>query len=346
MYHSYSEIFHQDESLGKTLNLLLLKEKEILALFEKSKPEEIVFIACGSSYWSSLSAAMTLTEKTGIRCSAVKSGDIVLNPEYYQKIYKKPLVIAPSRSGSTSETLLAIDLFKKWYASPVLSFVGFANAPILAVSDLAIELNWINEISICQTKAFSNLYLAEILVGAILGKDKELVSHLVNFIENFGSFSQTVDREIQQLVRDLPGYKSLVVIANGKQYGVAIEGAYINVEMAQFPSHYYGTLELRHGPIVMIDEGYLTFIFCKDKATPYEIQLIAEIQKAGGKTAVIASEVAVTNSDFSFIYGSETAPEVVALFGVFLLQGLAHFKAIQLGLNPDQPKDLVQWIKI
>lgn len=346
MYQSYSEIFKQNESLQKTLNCILSKEKEIFNLLEKSNTDEIVFVACGSSYWSSLSAAMTITEKTGIRCMAVKSGDIVLNPEYYQKLCKKPLVVAPSRSGSTSETLLAIDLFKKWYASPVLSFVGFENAPILAISDLAIEMNWINEISICQTRAFSCLYLAEILIGAIFGKDKKLVAQLENYIKNFDQFGGHVEAQIKQLLNKIPGYKSLVVVASGKQYGVAIEGAYINVEMAQFPSHYYGTLELRHGPIVMIDSNYLTFILCKSKPTDYEITLIAEIQKAGGKTAIIATEDINSNADFSFVYGTETEPEIIALFGVFVLQALAYHKAIQLGLNPDQPKELVQWIKI
>lgn len=346
MYQSYSEIFNQSESLQKTLNFVISKEEEILNLFEKNNPDEIVFIACGSSYWSSLSAAMTITEKTGIRSTAVKSGDIVLNPEYYQKLYRKPLVIAPSRSGSTSETLLAIELFKKWYASPVLSFVGFENAPILAMSDFAIEMNWINEISICQTRAFSNLYLAEILIGAILGKDKKLITQLENYIKSFDQFNDRVDSQIKQLIAEVPDYKSLVVVASGKQYGVAIEGAYINVEMAQFPAHYYGMLELRHGPIVLIDSSFLVFIVCKGKPTEYDIKLIAEIHKAGGKTVIIASEGANVNADFSFLYGSPTEPEIIALFSVFVLQGLAHHKAAQLGLNPDKPKDLVQWIKI
>jgi glutamine---fructose-6-phosphate transaminase (isomerizing) len=346
MYQSHAEIFNQNESLERTLKYLLNQKEAIIDFIRKNKPDEIVFIACGSSYWLSLSSAMTMTEKTGIRCMAVKSGDIVLNPEYYQTLFKKPLVIAPSRSGSTSETLMAIALFKKWYSAPVLSIVGFENAPILAISDMTLELNWINEISICQTRAFSNLYMASLMIGTILGKDEKLMDMLENYLKRFIQVRTRIDKQVKSLIHDLPDYKALCIIANGKQYGVAIEGAYINVEMAQFPSHYYGTLELRHGPIVMIDSNYLTFIFCKDKPNDYEVKLIAEIKKAGGETAIIAAEDANANADFSFIYGTKSEPEIVALFGVFVLQALAYYKAVQLGLNPDQPKELVQWIKI
>ena len=114
-----------------------------------------------------------------------------------------------------------------------------------------------------------------------------------------------VDIKLQQLLRELPDYKALIVIANGKQYGVAIEGAYINVEMAQFPSHYYGTLELRHGPIVLIDDSYLTFIFSKNKPGEYEIKLMKEIHNAGGKIAVIAAEQDKTDSDYIFSYDAD-----------------------------------------
>ena len=116
--------------------------------------------------------------------------------------------------------------------------------------------------------------------------------------------------------------------------------------MAQFPSHYYGTLELRHGPVVLIDKSYLTVLFCNGKPNPYEIQLISEIQQAGGKTAVIAGENSDSGADYSFIFGKDTMQEVSALFGVFVLQAMAYHKAVQLGLNPDKPKDLVQWIRI
>jgi glucosamine--fructose-6-phosphate aminotransferase (isomerizing) len=73
MYQSFLEIFNQNESLEKTFRYILDQKEELIQFFQINKPDEIVFIACGSSYWLSLSAAMTMTEKTGIRCIAVNA---------------------------------------------------------------------------------------------------------------------------------------------------------------------------------------------------------------------------------------------------------------------------------
>ena len=42
----------------------------------------------------------------------------------------------------------------------------------------------------------------------------------------------------------------------------------------------------------------------------------------------------------------KASPEVVALYGIMILQGFAQQNAENLGINPDSPKDLVPFIKI
>jgi glucosamine--fructose-6-phosphate aminotransferase (isomerizing) len=185
-----------------------------------------------------------------------------------------------------------------------------------------------------------------IMIAAILGKNKRMIDETSEYISSFPINSRKIESQLSHFVDINPSYKSICVLATGKQYGVAIEGAYINIEMAQFPSHYYSTLEFRHGPIVMIDEKCLTFILCRSKPDHFELSLIEEIKKMGGKTIIISSEDSAPPADLTFAYGSNALPEIIALFGVFILQGLAYFKSVQKGLNPDKPKELVQWIKI
>lgn len=346
MCESYNEVFNQGNELRKTYDYVASKRDEISSFLKMGDFHEVVFIACGSSYWLSLSACMTWQEKLGVRCSAVKSGDIVMNPEYYKKAYDRPLVIAPSRSGSTSETLIAVKLFKETYGSRVLSLVEYDNSPILALSDLALHIPWANEISVCQTRSFSNLYLACIMLSAITAGDEALLGDLDKYLREFGACRERSENQIRQIIKEFPEWKSLVTLGNGKQYGVTIEGAYIAIEMAQFPSNYYGTLEFRHGPIVMADKSYLVTVFSGGNGVEHEENMARDTQQKGARVAVICSEDKFKHVDYVFSLGWKAFPETVALFGIMVMQGFAQLKAVDLGIDPDNPKELVPWIKI
>ncbi|HEY5586382.1 MAG TPA: SIS domain-containing protein [Ruminiclostridium sp.] len=346
MFESYAEVFGQGDSLRKTFDYTKQKETEIIKFFKESEYQEVVFIACGSSYWLSMSACMTMQEKLGIKCSAVKSGDIVMNPEYFKKAYKKPLVIAPSRSGTTSETLIAIKLFKDTYDSKVISIVEYPDSPILQLSDFVMEIPWANEISVCQTRSFSNLYLTCIMFSAIVSGDDAMLSDLDRYISEFVQHATRSENLINSIIKELPQWKSLVTLGNGKQYGVTIEGAYIAIEMAQFPSNYYGILEFRHGPIVMADDSYFVTIFSGGNGKEHEEKMAADTRDKGAKVAVICAEDTFKNVDYCFSLGRKACPEVVALFGIMIMQGFAHLKAVDLGIDPDNPKELVPWITI
>jgi fructoselysine-6-P-deglycase FrlB-like protein len=241
--------------------------------------------------------------------------------------------------------LAAIHLLKAHFGSKVLSVTGYPGSPVSESSDFNVELPWITEESICQTRSFSNLYLAGVMMAAFAGMDDALLGELEPYIRSFEEIASGAERQIKSVVQDLRDYSSLHVLANGILYGVGIEGAYINVEMASFPSWYFGTLEFRHGPIVLVNEKSLVVIISKRNDAEYEQSLADEIRKRGGRVMVISNHAELENADYRFHIQSSRA-EVIALYSVFVLQGLAYYKAVGLGLSPDKPKDLVQWISI
>lgn len=346
MFESYKEVFEQGEGLRKTFDYVNSKKDEIVNFFRTVDYDEVVFIACGSSYWLSMSACMTMQEKLGVRCSAVKSGDIVMNPEYYKKAYKNPLVIAPSRSGSTAETLTALKLFRDTYGSKVISIGEYPKAKILQLSDLALEIPWVNEISVCQTRSFSNLYMTCVMITGLLDEDTELLDDLNKYINEFGIHRERGENLIKTIIKEFTQWRNLVTLGNGKIYGVTIEGAYISIEMAQFPSNYYGTLEFRHGPIVMAEPDYLVFFFSAGNCDELEEKMMAETRDKKARVVAICAEDKFKNVDYCFSLGRKAKSEVLALYGIFIMQGFAHLKAVDRGVNPDKPKGLVPWITI
>lgn len=346
MYQSYYEVFKQGESLEKTIDLIMSSENDICSFFAKKDFDEVVFVACGSSYWLSTSACMTLQEKLGVRCSAITSGEIVMNPDYYKKAFKKPFVIAPSRSGNTSETIIALNFLKENFGSKVLSIIEYNNSAIAGISDLVLEIPWANEISVCQTRSFSNLYLSCIAIAAVVSGDQTLLKDLKKYIAEFEQHSTKAENQLRNIIKEFSGCKSLVTIGNGKQFGITCEGAYICIEMAQFTSNYYNTLELRHGPIVMLDPSYLVTVYSCGNSRKLEENMALDSRKKGAKVAAICAMDDFKNADYCFSLGRNACAETIALYGIMVMQGFAHLKAVDMGIDPDNPKELVPWIKL
>lgn len=348
MYNSYDEIFSQGDILKETYEEISANSDRIKDFFnvDNYDYEEIVFVACGSSYWLSMSACMTFQEKLGKRCFAVKSGDVVMNTDYYLNAYKKPLLIAPSRSGNTSETLMALKSLRDHYRCRILCMVEDKEASIINLCDLVLEFPWAFEVSVCQTRSFSNLYMASVMVAALAGGDDSLLKDLRRYIDDFDRISGNAENLLGRIIRDFPQCDKLITLGNGKIYGVSIEGAYIAIEMALLPSNYYGTLEFRHGPVVMADPAYLVVFFSGGNGRKYEEDMALDVRRKGSKIIAISSGDDFINADYRFNIGREAAPEVVALYGIMVMQGFAHLKAVDLGRDPDSPGDLVQWIKL
>lgn len=346
MYESHSEIFSQGTALKRTLDALLGRRGEIKEAIGSYDFKEIVFVACGSSYWAALSAHMTMQRLTGKRCHAVKSGDIVMDPDYFKNAYEKPLLILPSRSGSTQETLIAAGAMKERYDCDIVGLVEYGDSGIKEISSLALEFPWANEKSVCQTRSFSNIYLASIAIAAILADDDGLIGDLRKYLDRFDELSKACEEKILHMIADFPGCASLAALGGGCQYGVSVEGAYINIEMSQFPSNYYGTLEWRHGPIVMADESMLVSITCGANAREYEESMAKDTRAKGSRVLSVSALDDFENSDYRLSLGWQCADETVALFSVMALQGFAYHKAVERGIDPDNPPGLVPWISL
>jgi len=197
-YLSYAEIHKQYEQLRKTLAYITEKADVIHEFFQTEG--DIVFVASGSSYWMSLSAHKTMKLKTGRNAYAVKAGDVLLCGEEFAGIYKNPIIICPSRSGHTSEVIEALKILRKHYPSmKVLSIVEYVDSPLEKLSDLALHISWAGEESVCQTRSFSCLYLASILIAGIASNDMQIF----NDVERYLSIAPALYTEHESVIDGL-----------------------------------------------------------------------------------------------------------------------------------------------
>lgn len=342
---SMREIYGQAEALRLTYDEIARRKGEIIAFLSEVDYDEIVLAACGSSYWMSMSAAHTLRETLGVRTTCIKSGDALMHPELYTNAFRKPLLILPSRSGTTGETLGCARAFRETCGAKVLSIVEYHDSPVEALSDYVLRLPWAKEASICQTRSCSCLYTAMALIGAFAGGREDVAGGLNSYIDLLARESERVKAQVQSIVSGFD-YKNVIALGSGKAYGAVIEGAYIGIEMAQQPANYYGTLEFRHGPIVMANPDTLVVLAATGSGSELEQKMGGEARAHGAQLLAIADEDYQGEADHRITAGTKLNAESQALFALFVLQAFAHEKAHALGVDPDWPKDLPQYIAL
>lgn len=342
-YLCYEEIHSQYLQLKETVKYLEQQRSAIKAFFETEG--DVVFIACGSSYWLSLSAKSTMKLKTGRNSYAIKAGDVLLNEREYEGMFSSPTFLCPSRSGSTSEVLEAIGVLKKYYPkAKLLSLVEYENSPLEQISDFCLSLGWANERSVCQTRSFSCLYLSCVLIAECISGGKELFQEAARYLEKAPEY---YEREIP-ILRDLVAQndiQKLICLGSGVQYGVCIEGAYIVIEVAQFASNYFQLFEFRHGPIVLTDKNTAIFLVSSGKSREYEEKIVAEIRQYTDMVYGV-STAPMPGVAHTFRLEEAYSDEITALHFVFCLQAVSCRLAVKHGRNPDSPGDLVPFIQL
>src|SRR5688572_1966523 len=119
-YFTYREIISQTEAWAQALELAC-----DATLPRATGYELVIFIGCGSTYYLSLAAAALYQELTGRTARAVPGGELLLNPQTVlttgtDGLPLPTLLIALSRSGTTTETVRAVEKFKAGQCGDVI----------------------------------------------------------------------------------------------------------------------------------------------------------------------------------------------------------------------------------
>jgi len=108
---------------------------------------------------------------------------------------------------------------------------------------------------------------------------------------------------------------------------------------------FYNLLDVRHGPVVMIDERTFVFAFL-ESAGQTEQALLEDLRKRTGYVVSLGPFAAAEGEDTHFDTGEITDPVAAAIPALYLLQNVALYKALKRGVDPDRPNGLSAWIRL
>ncbi len=312
-------------------------------LFEKWTPDEAIFTGCGSSYYLSMTAASAFQQITGLRARAVPASEIFQFPESVFARTASPLLVAASRSGTTTETLRAVNAATRRRV-PTVCLTCVARSPLARSTDLALCSPAGGERSVVMTKSFSSMLVLGLLLAARRGDDAELHREL----RRLPALGRRVLKIALPLARGIGTTASrFVFLGAGPAHGIAWEAMLKMTEMAQRTAMAYHPLEFRHGPIAVADRRTTAVLFGTDAGADMEADLVGDLSGHGATVLLLrdaASRPAEAEVSVSLNAGLSDASRSV-LYLPFA-QALAYWRAVGAELDPDRPRHLTSVVRL
>jgi glutamine---fructose-6-phosphate transaminase (isomerizing) len=346
MYKTEVEIFGQYDALKKTYEYLMGNAEKILKLWGKEKFKSMTFTGSGSSYSLCKSARISAWLVLGVQANAIAAGDLMLNFPQYKNALKDTLLVAPSRSGSTSEVLMAAEKVKEDALSSCISICARKDSQLSHIADLDLAMPWVFDESVCQTRTVTNLYTANLMLIGIMAGDLALLEEIKNAIEEGNEFINS-NRGIFKELANEGSWNRVVVLADSELEGIAEEGALAFNEICRLHSNYYHLLDVRHGPMVLIDNRTLVIAAVSPYGAQYQKDLIRDLRSRGAKVLAVGTDSAITlGADYNITVPENKHISVAGIPFIFVPQALSFFRAVASGVNPDEPQGLDPWIKL
>ncbi len=337
------EIGEQPEAWLAAIDSFDRGAEEVDRLFDEAAPDEIVFTGCGSSYYLSLTAAAVFQEATGLRAKAVPSSEILQFPHGVFAEGARPLLVAASRSGTTTETLRALEVARRREIS-TLALTCAPRSELARRAHLSLHSPHGRETSVVMTKSFSSLLLLGLLLAAQRAKSLTLRREL----RRLPALGRRVVKAALALSRSIGADASrFVFLGAGPMHGIAWEAMLKMTEMAQRTAVAYHPLEFRHGPIAAAGPGTLAVLFETQAGRRMEADLVRDLRRHGASVMRLRdSGQAATEADVDIILEAGVSDAARSLLYLPFAQGLAYSRAVGAGLDPDRPQHLTSVVRL
>lgn len=343
MHVTLKEIREQDEAIVSILREIREKQDRVVDVLSESS--SVLLTGCGTSYYLGLTAAALLNEKSW-KANATPGSEVFISPEEASE--KNPDIILPiSRSGETTETVKATEFLKE--NNPDSEVVGITcnqDSSIYELSDVPILSPKGDEESVVMTKSFSSM-LGGIEYLSLLASGDESPAKYFRGISDEVSEIMEDSEEVGREIGSIDEIEKYVFLGTGEYYGLASEAMLKVEEMTLSWSKVYHPLEFRHGPRSIVEDDTLVTVFWPQRAREKHRNLLEEIRDLSAKTLAVGpkSELEEVESDYKLKLPSREEGPILPLY-MPIVQLLGYYRAVDLGLNPDEPQNLSQVVKI
>ena len=356
-HYMQKEIFEQPRAIADTLEGV---EGIVPDLFGPNadaafrQVDSVLILACGTSYYSGLTAKYWLESIAKIPCnvevaSEYRYRDSVPNP--------RALVVTISQSGETADTMAALKHAKSLGHIHTLTICNVATSAMVRECALAYITRAGIEIGVASTKAFTTQLAALFLLTLVLAKQRGYLSeeqegaHL-KALRHLPVALQSVLALEPQIIgwsEDFARKENALFLGRGLHYPVALEGALKLKEISYIHAEAYPAGELKHGPLALVTEAMPVVVVAPNDTLIEKLKSnLQEVRARGGELFVFADADSHISSGegLHVIRLPEHYGVLSPILHVVPLQLLAYHTATARGTDVDKPRNLAKSVTV
>ncbi len=344
--YTWQEIISQPETWRATLENFIAGQAVLKSFLERADFDRILVIGCGSTHYLAQTAAMTLVHSVGIPSRALPSSELWLYPNTIPT--SRTLLVAISRSGTTTETLRALERFSQAKAGPTLAITCYPERTLAQQTDFALVAPAAQEQSVAQTRSFTSMLLLSQVLAAVMARDETTLTRLHRLPGALEDLVARLGDLPQRLGADLD-IERLFFLGGGPLYGLANEAMLKTKEMSLSYAEAYHPMEFRHGPMSMVNEQTLVIGLVSDTGQAKEVRVLKDMQELGARVLALVedgSALADWQADHIFELRSGLNEWERGPLYLPVLQRLAYHRALAKGLDPDRPHNLTAVVEL
>ena len=354
------EIHEQPRALGDTIEAAIDAGGFPAELFGKNAEavlsgiEGVQILACGTSYYSGLTARYWIEAIAGLPCS------VEIASEYrYRAAYANPkhLIVTISQSGETLDTMEALKYAKSLGHTHTLSICNVPESAIPRASELVCYTRAGAEIGVASTKAFTTQLAALFQLTVVLGKLHGRVdaAQEADYLEQLrflpGSVQHALNMEpqIAAWAERFARKSSALFLGRGLHYPIALEGALKLKEISYIHAEAYPAGALKHGPLALVDEDMPVVVIAPNDSLLEKVKSnMQEVRARGGELFVFADQDSNFNASegVHVIRTPRHAGVLSPVVHTIPVQLLAYHTALARGTDVDKPRNLAKSVTV
>ena len=355
-HYMQKEIFEQPRAIGDTLaNIAEFGPALFGANPEDWKSfDQILILACGTSYYSACVAKYWLEDIAGIPTQ------VEIASEYrYRNTVSNPntLIVVVSQSGETADTLAALRHAKSLGHRFTLAICNVASSAMVRETDWHFLTKAGAEIGVASTKAFTTqllaLYLLAVSIAKRAGrisaeKEKELLRELRHLPKALHAVL-ALEPQIIAWSEAFSKCENALFLGRGLHYPIALEGALKLKEISYIHAEAYPAGELKHGPLALVTEKMPVVTVAPNDVLLEKLKSnMQEVKARGGKLYVFADQDTeiVSSEGINVIRLPEHYGNLSPILHVVPLQLLAYHTACARGTDVDKPRNLAKSVTV